>query len=48
MLEKIYANAEEKFTIQSSKGAGLSETWVEFNRDTSLKPKEKEEQEQQQ
>ena len=46
MMEKIYANAEEKFTVQST-GAKGSELWINLNRDTSLKPLKKEGQEQQ-
>lgn len=43
-MEKVFANADEKFTIQTSAGAEGSQLWINLNRDTTLRPKNKEKQ----
>lgn len=40
-MEKIFSNAVEKFTIQPSQNGADSELRVNFNKDTSLKPLKK-------
>ncbi|MBN2589375.1 MAG: hypothetical protein JXA96_05910 [Sedimentisphaerales bacterium] len=42
MLKKIYKNADEIIALNNKPGASGSETWILLNRDTSLKPKNKE------
>jgi hypothetical protein len=38
-IERIFSNADEKFVIQPTEGAGKTEFRILLNRDPSLKPK---------
>jgi HflK protein len=42
-IEQIFGNADEKFVVQTTEGTKGTQIWVRLNRDPSLKPKTKKE-----